>query len=73
MKTVEEIRKELGISKADFSKLINMSLRTYYGRFDGSQPDWLLKEVVEISKLNKGNVRFQLNDKTYDISIKEID
>ena len=72
VKTIEEIRNELGMSVVKFCEAIGMSKRTYLGRFDGSQPKWLLKDIVDISKLNKGEVRVNLDDKVYDIKVKEI-
>lgn len=72
MKTIREIQNETGLSDEKFSKLVGMSRRTYIGRFDGSQPKWLLTDIIEIANQNKGNVRVSVNDKTYDISVKEI-
>ena len=72
MKTPEEIRIELGMSQAAFVDEIKMSRRTYIGRFDGSQPKWLLTDIINIARLNKGEVRIDTDEGCYEIKIKEI-
>lgn len=72
MKRPEEIRNDLGLSQTKFAKAIGSSLRTYQGRFDGSQPKWLFAEVIEIAKFNHNEVKIKLGDVEYEVNIKEI-
>lgn len=72
IKNTEEIRRDLGISQVDFCNMIGTSLRTYHGRFDGTQPEWKLNELIEIAKHNDGEVRVDLKDGSYEVTIREI-
>lgn len=73
IKTSEEIRESLGLSQSKFAGMIGSTLRTYQGRFDGSQPKWNLNELIAIAELNNGEVKVDSKGKTYEITIKEID
>ena len=67
MKTIQEIRKDSGLSAKNFCEKIGMSKTTFLGRFNETQPKWLLTDIVAIANENKGEVRVSSNNKTYDI------
>ena len=71
-KTSEEIRLEQGMSQNDFALANEMSRRTYLGRLDGSQPKWLLDEVIKLASHNGGAIRVSSYGKTYDIKVNEV-
>ena len=73
MKTVEEIRKQVGMTQKEFAETIGTSFRTYQGRLAGSQPKWLLSEVIKASQMNDGEVLLETEDGIVEIRIKVIE
>ena len=73
MKTVEESRKEVGMTQKEFAESIGTSFRTYLGRLAGSQPEWKLSEVIKASQMNEGEVLLQTEEGIFEINVKMID
>ena len=71
-KTIEEIRKDLGMTIPDFANAIGLSKRTYIYRKTGEQM-WMLDEVVSAAEMNGGQIIMESKGKTYRINIKETD
>lgn len=72
-KTIEEIRKETGMSQVDFANAVGMSIRNYqYKLNDTIHNRWLLDEIIRIAKLNQGQVHLSVDGREYDINIYEI-
>ena len=71
MKKPEEIRAGNGMTQAQFAEAIGSSRRTYIYRVNGDQP-WMLSEVVNIAKLNEGEVLINDGDRWYQIRIEEV-
>ena len=72
MKAIEEIRKEHGLSQTQFAIAIGSTLRTYQGRLDGTQPKWLLSEVISASEMNNGKVAIPIGDELFEITVKKV-
>lgn len=71
MKKPEEIRAGHGMTQAQFAEAIGSSRRTYIYRVNGDQPR-MLSEVVNIAKLNEGEVLINDGDRWYQIRIEEV-
>lgn len=72
-KTIEEIRKDIGMTIPDFAQAIGLSKRSYIYRKSGEQPMWLLDEVIAAAKMNGGQIIIESKGKPYRINIKETD
>ena len=71
-KTIEEIREDNELSQVDFAQALGMSRRTYLNRLSGDAPDYLVKEVVEASKYNKGKVKVKVGSEEYEIEVRKV-
>ena len=70
MRTVEEIRKTLTMSQAQFADQLNMSKRSYTNKLNGTT-EWTLSELRDIAAYNEGEIRVNIGDDIFDITIKE--
>ena len=52
--------------------MIGTSERTYIGRLNGSQPKWLLQEIIDASDYNNGKIKVSTIKGEYEISIKKL-
>ena len=69
IKTIEEIRKELGINQKEYAEIIGTNLRTYHERLKGVRL-WSLEEVIKSAQLNGGEVSVMFEGRQLDITMK---
>lgn len=71
-KTIEDIRKSMNINQTQFAEKIGTTFRTYQGRLNGSQPKWLLDEVITAALFNEGQILISTAKGDYVIDISKV-
>lgn len=59
------------MTQKQFAAKIGLPLRTYQTRLE--KPDWKIKELIGLCKLNEGEVVIEIEGKDYLVQIEEIE
>jgi len=59
------------LTQKQFANVIGLPLRTYQTRLE--KPDWKIKELIGLCKLNDGEVVIEIEGKDYLVQIEEIE